>query len=333
VTDNVGEVVTRHDYYPFGEEIEPSIGRRMSVPGYGGMDGVKQKFTGYERDNETGLDFAQARYYGSMAGRFNSPDPLLSSATIYDPQSWNRYTYALNNSLKYIDPSGLYIFDASLGGELSDEELSKTKDGKKIVKKRNEFRQSFQAAKAIANSNALTETQKTAVLRAVNAYGTENDYNGVTVGVGKVAKGAEAETGFATPAFTYKENKFVGNITVVFRQGNPISTDTVAHESVHVADRQDLAGAYTNASVTNPSIGDEELNNLPENLTKYQTEFKAYQVSSYVNQARNEITQVWNSGWVQADREKAINNLLKSDKVYQLTPQNQGPKFIMSKSK
>jgi RHS repeat-associated protein len=70
-------------------------------------DGVRQQFGGYERDNETGLDFAQARYYSNVQGRFTSPDPLLESAKVTNPQSWNRYTYVLNNPLVFIDPTGL----------------------------------------------------------------------------------------------------------------------------------------------------------------------------------------------------------------------------------
>lgn len=61
--------------------------------------------TAYERDNETGLDYAQARYYGSTAGRFMSVDPLAGNTE--DPQTLNRYVYTRNNPLKYIDPDGL----------------------------------------------------------------------------------------------------------------------------------------------------------------------------------------------------------------------------------
>ncbi len=42
-----------------------------------------------------------------MQGRFTSPDPLLTSGKSLQPQSWNRYTYCVNNPLKYVDPSGL----------------------------------------------------------------------------------------------------------------------------------------------------------------------------------------------------------------------------------
>jgi RHS repeat-associated protein len=60
-----------------------------------------------ERDNETGLDYFGARYYASTLGRFTSADPLLASGRTSMPQSWNRYSYVLNNPLKLIDPTGL----------------------------------------------------------------------------------------------------------------------------------------------------------------------------------------------------------------------------------
>jgi RHS repeat-associated protein len=65
------------------------------------------KFTGKERDSESGLDNFGARYNASSLGRFMSPDPLMASAHVGDPQSWNRYTYALNNPLRFIDPDGM----------------------------------------------------------------------------------------------------------------------------------------------------------------------------------------------------------------------------------
>jgi RHS repeat-associated protein len=63
------------------------------------------KFTGYERDAETGFDYAFARYYSSTLGRFMSPDPFGGDTS--DPQSFNRYAYTGNNPTNYTDPSGL----------------------------------------------------------------------------------------------------------------------------------------------------------------------------------------------------------------------------------
>lgn len=70
------------------------------------VNGSEKKFTGYERDAETNLDFAQARYCSPTMGRFTSADPL--SGMTADPQSLNRYSYAANNPLNDVDPDGRY---------------------------------------------------------------------------------------------------------------------------------------------------------------------------------------------------------------------------------
>lgn len=72
------------------------------------MANVGQPFTGYGRDEETGLDFAIDHYYLSWRGQLTSPDPLLLSSDVDDPQMWNRYSYALNNPRKFTDPMGLH---------------------------------------------------------------------------------------------------------------------------------------------------------------------------------------------------------------------------------
>jgi RHS repeat-associated protein len=63
--------------------------------------------TSYERDIETDLDFAQARYYGFSYGRFTSPDPIAGSC--WNPQSLNAYVYSWNNPLKLTDPTGMVV--------------------------------------------------------------------------------------------------------------------------------------------------------------------------------------------------------------------------------
>jgi len=105
VVDQTGSLqgVKRYDYAPFGEEMTAGI--RTGGYGYIGSN-VRQKFDGYERDNESGLDFAQARYFGSILGRFTSVDPENEGAIPDDPQSWNGYAFAANNPLANTDPDG-----------------------------------------------------------------------------------------------------------------------------------------------------------------------------------------------------------------------------------
>jgi RHS repeat-associated protein len=107
ITDASANVVSRHDYLPFGEEIPPgTLGRSQNMGEY--ADTLSQRSTGKQRDAESGLDYFGARYYGSALGRFTSPDPENASAFLYpdDPQSWNAYAYGRNNPLAYTDPTG-----------------------------------------------------------------------------------------------------------------------------------------------------------------------------------------------------------------------------------
>jgi RHS repeat-associated protein len=109
VTDQSGNLIARHDYLPFGGEILSGTGGRTSA--WGAPDGVNQKFTGKERDQETGLDYFGARYYGSSMGRFMSPDwsakvQPVPYAKLDNPQSLNLYSYVGNNPLSRVDPDG-----------------------------------------------------------------------------------------------------------------------------------------------------------------------------------------------------------------------------------
>jgi RHS repeat-associated protein len=89
-------------------------------------DGVRQKFTGYERDSESGLDFAKSRYYSSNQGRFTSVDPLMPSAILVNPQTFNRYSYVTNSPVNLIDPSGLWGIipvEGCIGGAVTFQSL------------------------------------------------------------------------------------------------------------------------------------------------------------------------------------------------------------------
>ena len=94
VTSSTGGIQDESDYYPFG-------GERVIT----NSDPNNFKFTGKERDSESGLDNFGARYDSSGIGRFVSPDPL--GGFISDPQSLNRYSYVRNNPTNLTDPSGL----------------------------------------------------------------------------------------------------------------------------------------------------------------------------------------------------------------------------------
>jgi len=112
-TDDGGNLIAggRHDYLAFGEELFAGVGVRTTEQGYAAnpqADGQRRQFTSKERDNETGLDFFEARYFSSVQGRFTSVDPENYQAfnDLTDPQSWNAYSYVNNNPLRRTDPDG-----------------------------------------------------------------------------------------------------------------------------------------------------------------------------------------------------------------------------------
>jgi RHS repeat-associated protein len=109
ITNSLGEVVSRRDFMPFGEELYNNIGERTTNLKYGTIDSVRQKFTGYLKDDETGLDFAEARMYENRHARFTAVDPLLASGKSANPQTFNRFVYVMNNPLAYTDPTGLQV--------------------------------------------------------------------------------------------------------------------------------------------------------------------------------------------------------------------------------
>ena len=116
VTDQSGAVVSRHDYYPFGGEIVATVNGRDAL-GYTPDPTMRQRFTGKERDDESGLDYFGARYYYGGMGRFVTPDSIVHPSQsalkqddfLVEPERWNRYSYALNNPIRFADPDGREI--------------------------------------------------------------------------------------------------------------------------------------------------------------------------------------------------------------------------------
>jgi len=106
ITSISGAVQARMDYTAFGEQIQSNIGQRTSQ-GYTSSNDFRQKYALTERDEATGLDHTWFRKNENRAGRWTSPDPYNGSASIGDPQSFNRYSYVENQPTNFIDPSGL----------------------------------------------------------------------------------------------------------------------------------------------------------------------------------------------------------------------------------
>jgi RHS repeat-associated protein len=98
VTDSSGAVVYSEAYNPYGGVHKTWVNSFDPLP----------KFSGKERDEESGLDYFGARYYDRAQYRFISVDQIFSSVLAAEnPQRWNLYAYCLNNPLSYQDPDGM----------------------------------------------------------------------------------------------------------------------------------------------------------------------------------------------------------------------------------
>ncbi len=116
ITDSGQAVDELTDYYAFGT---------MRIDEQNGTHEEKRKFTGHEYDVDTGLTYANARYYDAALGRWLSQDPVFLSAMnpgeveeatqmshdnyLGNPQTMNAYTYVANNPLKYKDYKGEFL--------------------------------------------------------------------------------------------------------------------------------------------------------------------------------------------------------------------------------
>ena len=97
--DEAGAVTAAYDYWPYGKVLASS-----------GTGSTRFRFTGHERDAESGLDYMLERSYDFNIGRFLRPDPMQDEYPGISP-----YAYAANNPLKYVDPDGRIVLPAVLG--------------------------------------------------------------------------------------------------------------------------------------------------------------------------------------------------------------------------
>jgi RHS repeat-associated protein len=93
MTDSSGNKIGEQGHFPYGETW------------YATNTTTKWEFTSYERDSESGNDYAMARYHVNRLGRFSSLDLLAGS--IGDPQSLSKFAYVLNDPVNHVDPSGM----------------------------------------------------------------------------------------------------------------------------------------------------------------------------------------------------------------------------------
>jgi RHS repeat-associated protein len=285
------------DFYPFGGERVISTGTLNHY-----------KFTGKERDSESGLDNFGARYDSSQYGRFMTPDDIGPGQHPEDPQTWNMYSYVRNNPLNLTDPMGQYTCDGTMTQTQCDyfqKGLDKAQD----------------AANNLKSQYGVDSDQYKNAQGAIDAYGKENVNNGVSIGQGNTGNyAASLQIGPSGP--TTSDNPSGQNIHLTFNSsdnffGNSNGNNGAdlngmaaleAHEGSHVAD----ASAWVKSGFS-PLM----------NPTTYQSEMKAYLVGNRITEGLgfdystvtigSNTYRTWQRGWDAGQTYGAVNNMIRAE--------------------
>lgn len=175
-------------------------------------------FSGKERDAESGLDYFGARYLSGAQGRFTTVDPLMASAHASDPQTWNRYTYTLNNPLRFVDPDGMevpescakdpnckikinvnVVYNANTnGGKGLTQEQKKYIETKQVEKAKKDYQNSNIQLDVTYSTGSITynsDGSKTLIggkADALNVFVTSNSFNGSAGSSSRSSSGEDA---------------------------------------------------------------------------------------------------------------------------------------------
>jgi hypothetical protein len=235
-------------------------------------------------------------------GRFMTPDPL--GGRLVNPQTLNKYSYVANNPINFTDPTGLYM----CADDAKDAKEHCTSDKDKAFE--------TQRKDALKSDNAD-------VVRGASAYGDPGKDNGVSVAFGDPGAGNNGITSHDIGTDLSNPNGMRANETVTIRDtltGTDLK-DALSHEGSHVADAQAFVNALTPASA-----------DYTKNLTKYQTELRAYMVTNSVLSSANE-KHAYDCGLATCELGAGARDVAGSiDRIlarppYNVTPQNQGSRL------
>jgi RHS repeat-associated protein len=274
-----------------------AIGIRASAQ----LNRVWPRYTGKERDAESGLDYFGARYYSSSMGRMMSPDPAgVRAVKLANPQTWNWYAYVQNNPLRFTDPTGMYTC---------------TDDHNKCATDKDK---AFETSR----QNDLG-SKDSGVAAAAKAYGDPTKDNHVAVGF------TDAKSGDTSISFNVKNGVVSSQINVLIPNGatGTALDGVVDHEGTHVEQGQALLGSVTAKGTFNTTM----------NLSSYSRELPAYQNQAMVWQQSGQSWSMNGNGQFaitpgdsQSQVNQTINQFLAdpANGYKGVTPQNQGDPWL-----
>jgi len=192
ITDAHAEVVDRRSFDAWGKlrDLPWQANASLKDPLYlTQLPFTNKGYTGHEHVQEVDLINMNGRLYDATLGRFVSADPHIQSPDM--SQNYNRYSYVLNNPMKYTDPSGFFF-----------KKLFKAI--KKVVKKIVSVIKPFAGAIAAIALTALCAVCGPALIGALSGA------------IGAAANGGNILKGFISGGITGFASGFIGNANHIF---------------------------------------------------------------------------------------------------------------------
>ena len=193
-TDGAGVVISYEEYYPYGSTSGRS-GRWAATKRY--------RYTGKERDEESGFYYHGARYYAPWLGRWIAADPLESKYAGLSP-----YNYGFNNPVKWTDSTGM---EPDGGDNKGGARLETKQPTSGQWEQHNDKGYTGEAAPPFQLDGIMvTPTKSSPVNAGDNAPSSgSSDYRWVDISGAKISRYGYSEGGFSDP---YNYARFVDNV-------------------------------------------------------------------------------------------------------------------------
>ena len=230
-----------------------------------------------------------------------TPDPLLNSGRPWNPQTWNRYAYTLNNPVRYTDPFGLYVWGDCAG------------DTAKCDAEKQRFRNSISTLKKAAEGLNEGSTERKRIEGVIKKLGEEGKGN-IKINFGDAGK-ADGMPNLG---------KTVGN-SITINYDAVDSTKTTDH--LNTSETSALDAGLTGHEGTHAGRG-------PFGVFGFHFEHEAYWNESIVYQGLHNTDRafgLWNESWATLDekafnqtREQAVQHAIHPKTVPEPVPHERG---------
>ena len=186
--DNQAQIVSYEEYSPYGSTTYQAVRSRTETP-------KRYRYTGKERDEETGLSYHGARYYAPWLARWTSADPE------YLVDGPNLYCYAMANPTRYSDPTGTQSFGGfgPMGPPMREPDIFMRMQLLELAIMRREAEHEVELHYAAGNTGLESETQLAELQQKLDILNSSFNLGLITAALSSVRGGLSSRAPVPAP--------------------------------------------------------------------------------------------------------------------------------------